>query len=110
MPWTIDNALENDTIHIVERDDAMGFYSFTVGTLSTVVTVEVSRLPNSENAAYRLSHCIHSPTQATPYRQSRPYWDDVPYALHRAISSITDYYREAVRAGHTPAESWLVPN
>ena len=108
MPWTLDKALDDDLITFTHRHDALGYYEFRVGNLKTVVTVQVSRLPKSEEARYILSHAIKTPTQAGPYYQSRGYWDDVPYALHQAISSLTQYYREAVKAGHEPQESWLV--
>lgn len=108
MPWTIDNALNDDLLDIVERNDEYGEYAFRVGELETVVTVTVRRLPQSEQATFRRSHSIHTPVQLAPYHTSRSYWDDVPYALHQAINGITSYYRQAVEAGHSPSESWLV--
>lgn len=108
MAWTIENALEDDLVDIVNRDDHLGIYEFRLGGLETVVSVQVSRLPDSNEAVYHRSHAINTPTQAGPYHQSRPYWDSVPYALHQAISSLTQYYDEAVKAGHDPQESWLV--
>jgi hypothetical protein len=108
MAWTIDTALEDKLINNVIRNDKIGTYEFRVGVLNTTVTVEVYRLPNGDEAVYRRSHDIHTPGQLGPYRQSRPYWDNVPYALHQAIDSLTSYYRNAVNAGYTPDESWLV--
>ncbi|WPZ30778.1 hypothetical protein T8A63_07385 [Sulfitobacter sp. OXR-159] len=108
LGWDIEDALDDDLITIVHRDDDLGVYEFRVGELQAIVTVQVSRLPTSERAIYYRSHAIHTPIQATPYHQSRSTWDDVPYALHQAISSITDYYSDATRAGHAPEEAWLV--
>ena len=108
MAWTIDDALDDSLIEIVNRDDSLGIYEFRLGQLDTIVSVQVSRLPGSDKAIYARSHAIKTPVQAGPYHQSRPYWDDVPYALHQAISSLTQYYEQAVSAGHEPKESWLV--
>ena len=108
MPWTIENALSDDLITMVHRDDDFGVYEFRVGSLETVVTVEVRRLPTSEAAVFTRSHSIKAPGQAGAYKSSRPYWDDIPYALHQAIDGITSYYRAAIKEGHVPKESWLV--
>ena len=108
MAWTLDTALDDESINVINRNDHLGVYEFRLGDLETVVTIQVTRLPASDEAVYHRSHAIHTPTQAGPYHQSRPYWDDVPYALHQAVSSITQYYRDAVKAGHRPQESWLV--
>lgn len=108
MPWTIDSALDDRDIEILNRDDEMGICEFRIGVLKTVISIQVTRLPGKERAVYTRSHAIHTPLQFGPYRQSRPYWDDVPYALHQAINSITSYYRQAVEAGHVPEDSWLV--
>jgi hypothetical protein len=108
MLWAINSALDDDLIHLIARDDEMGIYEFRVGKLKTIVTVEVGRLPSSERARYHRSHDIKTPIQAGPYHQ-RPFcWDDVPYALHQAIGSITTYYRLAIADGHEPQEEWLV--
>jgi hypothetical protein len=110
MAWTIEKALNDDLIHIVNRDDELGVYEFRVGDIETIVTVEIGRLPTSERARYHRSHNIKTPSQSHPYHQSRPHWDNVPYALHQAISSITDYYRMGVKDGYAPSKSWLVEN
>ncbi len=108
MPFTIDHELQNPLITVLQRDDHEGLYEFTVGTLDTVVTVMISRLPGSEECRYERSHDIKTPRMIAPYRQSRGYWDDAAYALHQAIISITSYYEEAVKAGDQPVESRLV--
>jgi hypothetical protein len=108
MAWTIDKALDDDLIHLENRNDDLGVYEFRVGELDTIVSVDIGRLPSSDEAKYHRSHNIKTPKQAGPHRQSRPYWDDIPYALHQAISGITSHYRDAVKAGHKPDESWLV--
>jgi hypothetical protein len=41
MAWTIDSALNDKDITVVERDDGFGSYSLRIGELSTVVSVEL---------------------------------------------------------------------
>ena len=110
MPWTLDNALEDDLITVVDRDDSAGFYEVRVGDLNIVVAIKLSRHLDSDTTDFQLSHAINTPVQAGPYRTSTPTADDPPYALHRAIDGLTSYYRDAVKLGHTPQENWLVPN
>lgn len=60
---------------------------------------------------FELSHWIKTPTQLGPYTPSRPYCDSIDSAEHRAVfTTIVEYHRQAVDAGHTPDDSWLVPN
>ncbi len=108
MPWTIDKALADDLVHLVSRDDKLGVYEFRVGKLATIISVSVGRLPSSNEGKYHRSHSIKTPKQSTAYHQSRLCWDDVPCALYQAISSITDYYRDAVKDGLVPDEAWLL--
>jgi hypothetical protein len=108
MAYTIEKALDDDLIELVNRNDDLGIYEFRVGVLDTIVTVEIGCLPTSERARYHRSHDIKTPSQAGPYHQSRYVWDDVPYALFQAIDSITSYYRMGVKDGYAPQESWLV--
>lgn len=110
MAYTVENALDDPDIHLETRDDDRGNYEFRVGDLGVVVSVKVGRLPGGNEAFYTRSHNIHTPVQAGPYVQSRGQWDDVPYALHQAVSSLTSYYRKAIEAGHAPDDSWLVPS
>lgn len=110
MSWTLNSALDDPDVKLVSRDDLFGAYSFRVGSLDTIVDARLIRSPAGEETRYERSHDIHTPLQAGPYQQGRPYWDDPGYALHQAIESITSYYRLAVKAGHSPDESWLKTN
>lgn len=110
MPWTFDNALDDEFIEIVDRNDEMGSYAIRLGDLETTIFIELGRFPKGEWTKFDVSHAIHTPLQMGPYRTSRPFSDDPPYALHQAISGLTQYYGDAIRAGHTPEESWLVEN
>ena len=108
MPWTIDKALDDPDIEVVDRHDEMGSYAIKVGSLSPVITIELGRFMNSDTTKFIVSHAIHTPEQAGPYRTSKPFDDYPAYALHRAVDGITSYYRSAVKAGHKPKDSWLV--
>jgi hypothetical protein len=109
MPWTIDSALEDDLVTVVERDDDEGEFILRIGDLNTIVTISLRRFMNDDRTRFIVSHAIHTPSQAGPYKTSVQVADDPAYALHRAVSGLTDYFREAIKAGHKPAETWLVP-
>ena len=108
MAWTFDEALADDLVTVVTRDDSVGTFEFRVGELETVITVELGRFMDSDWTKFRRSHAIKTPLQAGPYLPSRDFDDYPAYALHRAIDSITNYYRQAVRKGLTPSKEWLV--
>ena len=110
MPYTIDSALEDDLVTVLDRHDDMGSFAVTIGVLDTTVFIELGRFLTDDRVKFHVSHSIHTPLQAGPYRTSKPFDDDAPYALHRAINGLTSYYRDAVNAGHEPEEGWLVPN
>ncbi len=108
MPWTFDSALDDVLVAVLERDDEMGYFALRIGELDTIVTVSLGRFMNGETTKFSVSHAIHTPTQGGPYRTSKPFADYPSYALHMAISGLTNYYRDAVKNGHEPSESWLV--
>lgn len=107
---TLDDALDDPLSEVVDRHDDMGSLAVKLGTLETTIFIELGRFLQSEHVKFDVSHSIHTPTQAGPYRTSKNWDDDAGYALHRAISGLTSYYKDAVKAGHRPAESWLVEN
>jgi hypothetical protein len=110
MPHTIDSALDDELVTVLDRHDESGSFAVTIGALDTPVFIELGRFLTTDQVKFHMSHAIHTPVQAAPYRTSMPFGDDAGYALHRAISGLTQYYREAVQAGHEPDESWLVRN
>lgn len=109
MPYTIDKVLKDDLVKVVNRDDSRGIYEVRIGDLETVITIKLGRNLDSQETEFNVSHAMKTPTQAGPYRTSIPFADDPPYALHRAITGLTQHYREGIEAGHTPNEGWLVP-
>lgn len=110
MAYSIETALADKDITLIEQNDAMGEYVLTIGQLETPVVVTIRRLPHDETFEFRTSHAIKTPTQLTPYNTSQPFEKDYAYALHRAVSGLTEYYREGTIAGHQPNVDWLVKN
>jgi hypothetical protein len=110
MAWTIEKALEDKNVHLINRNDELGIYEFRIGELKTIITVNVVLSPSGERVKYLSSHTIKTPLQRAPYSQSRDHFDDRPFALHNAINGITLYYERAAHTGLTPTESWLVKN
>lgn len=110
VPYTIDDILGDPLLTVVDRHDEMGSFAIKIGKLQTVVFIELGRFRIDKTTKFHVSHAIHTPKQAGPYRTSKPFDDDWEYALHRAVTGLTSYYNEAVKAGHVPSESWLVKN
>lgn len=108
MAWTIDSALNNDELEKVEKTED-GF-SIWVKGISVEIKIIISVNGARGGFNYHLSHLIKTPEQIGPYRSSIPWGDDIAYTLHKAVTAITDYYKEAVRAGHKPSSTWLVKN
>ncbi len=109
MVWNFNNALNDPLVTVENRIDDWGTFEIRIGSIPTVISIELGRHMTSDETKVWVSHAIHTPVQAGPYRTSRPYWDDPEYALQQTISGFTEYYNQGVKAGHTPSASWLVP-
>ena len=108
MP-TFAKVLEADLVTLVSSDIAAGTFEIRVGTLATVITIRISKRRGSTGRyEYTVSHAIRTPEQLGPYLSSIPYGDTPEEALAKAIDDLTIFYSVGVRAGHKPAESWLV--
>ncbi|HZX18600.1 MAG TPA: hypothetical protein VFF22_17245 [Pseudomonas sp.] len=108
MPWTIENALNDDAIERTEETPTG--YSFWLKGIPTEIRVVLAVNPTNCGFNFYLSHYIHTPTQAGKYCPSRPWGDYEAYALHLAVTAITQHYKEAITAGHKPNENWLIAN
>ena len=110
MPYTIDGVLNDPLLTVEDRHDEMGSFAIKIGSLQTVVFIELGRFRTQDTTKFDVSHAIYTtpPIQIDPYRTSSPYADYWEYALHRAVDGLLSYYRQAVAAGHTPSENWLV--
>ena len=108
MTWTIKSALESGAIQ--KTEPTVDGYSFWLRGIPTEIRVTLSVNGVRGGFNFYTSHAIKTPSQIGPYRPGNAWGDDIPYALHRAVASITDYYDEAIKAGLAPDPEWLVPN
>lgn len=108
MAWDFDNALASPLIKVISRDDVWGSFKIKVGTIPTVVRIELRRQMNGDKTKALVSHAIHAPAQLGKYHENHPMRDNPEYALRRAITSLTDQYKQAVEDGHSPSADWLV--
>ena len=102
------SALEMAHVHGVRR--LVSEHQFFVGELSPRITVRLYESQERDRIEYEQSHFIRTPLQADAYQTSTPWGDDALYALNLAAFGITQWYDQAVREGHQPNDSWLVPN
>ncbi len=110
MTYLIDDVLNDPLVTVEDRHDEMGSFAVRIGSLETIVSIELGRFWTSEHTKFSVSHSIHTPLQVAPYRSSHTFGDYWAYALHRALDSLLSYYRQAVTDGHMPCEAWLVKN
>jgi hypothetical protein len=110
MPMTIDAALDNPLITVLERDDPSGHVRFRLGALKTEIDVRMSWRPELGKYVFTQSHAIKTPKQDAPYWTSRPYNDSAALALDQVVTGLCQHYKEAVDAGLIPDETWLVPS
>jgi hypothetical protein len=109
MPMTIDAALDNPLITVLQRDDPSGYVRFRLGALLMEIEIWVTRRPELGIYVFTQSHAIRTPKQDAPYWTSRPYNDSAALALDQVISGLEQHFKEAVEAGLIPDETWLVP-
>ncbi|MCK4829333.1 hypothetical protein KA005_77130 [bacterium] len=107
MAWTIDEALEDEAIEKFEK--TIEGFSIWLKGIPTEIKISLSYNGVRGGFNYHLSHAIQTPEQLGPYRSSRPWGDDLAYALHLAITTITQYYNISVKNDNEPSENWLVP-
>jgi hypothetical protein len=108
MPYTIDEILSNPLLDVVDRHDDIGSFAFRIGKLTTIVFIELGRYRNSNETKFSASHAIKTPMQIGAYHTSLPFADSWEEALDRAVSGLTDYYEQAIKAGHAPSDDWLI--
>lgn len=88
----------------------LGEYAFRLEGIEVTITIRLFDSIPSGRVWWSQSHHLHTPSQAGPYMTSRPFGDDADVALRSAVSGFVQFYDAAIRAGHEPNESWLVPN
>jgi hypothetical protein len=103
--WTIQDALDDELISSARREGDTFF--ICIGKLNTEISISLRRA--DFGIEFTPSHAIKTPSQLDPYRTSRP-WNNSPgAALRQAITGLTQYYKDEVRKGTQPEETWLVP-
>jgi hypothetical protein len=45
-----------------------------------------------------------------PHRTSHTFNDPEAAAVNQVVSAMSDHYKAAIGKGHSPADSWLIPN
>lgn len=86
--------------------------TFDIESLNPTVGVKVWLISgfNSPEYTYTLSHYFHTPTQVSAYRPGSRSHSTEQATIKAAISALTMHYPEAIKTGHEPDESWLIPN
>ena len=82
---------------------------FRVGNLSTPVRVRIYRRISDDALIIEQSHFIKTSLQYLPY-SVRDFVGTKTEVLDQVVTTMTNFYEEAVRRGYSPSESWLVPN
>lgn len=88
----------------------LGEYKFHLGTLEPEITIKLYSSFQDTRVQFEQSHFIHTPVQIDAYETSRPFNDNIDAALNQVLFGLTSHYESAVKAGHTPDNSWLVLN
>jgi hypothetical protein len=103
------SAFEKEHVHGARR--LLSEHQFLIGTLRQRITVRLYQSLERDCVEFEQSHFINTPLQIDAYRTSTPYGDDEDDALRLAVGfCLVQWYEQAVREGHQPDESWLVPN
>jgi len=103
------SGFENEHIHGARR--FVSEYQFFVGELPQMVAVRLYESLDRSWIEFEQSHFINTPLQIDAYRTNAPYGDNEDDALRLAVGfCLVQWYEQAVREGHQPDESWLVPN
>ena len=107
---TIDEALNDEVITVVARDDENWKFRVKLGELSTQIKIVITprRSGTSYPFQYSISHYLHTPIQAGPYMPSSPFSYSAELTLRKAITDLVAFYKSAIHEGHAPDDSWLV--
>ncbi|MBN2410521.1 hypothetical protein JXQ31_02440 [candidate division KSB1 bacterium] len=108
MPYTIETAFDEKPVENPRK--LLSEFKFNLSGIDTEITVRIFKNIINETVFFEQSHYIHSPVQIEPYHTNSNWGENEAYVLHRAIESLTDFYNNAINAGHKPNESWLVQN
>lgn len=107
MIENFDKILDHSLITTFVRDDDERYFVVFLGQLET--PLEIRLTDNDLSRSFVTSHAIMTPILEQPYDPSGATAISAVEALRVAIDAFTVSYRQAVNAGHTPNEEWLIP-
>lgn len=107
----------SEAIEMVLMHEAVSFprkflseYRFQLGELRPFITIRLYASIDGVGVVFEQSHFIQIPGHIERYRTSIGSAETEAAALHQAVSGFTMYYDIAMRDGHSPDDSWLIPN
>lgn len=83
---------------------------FNLRGIPLKITVKFKEVNKKGDVAFLQSHFIKTPDQTAPYEPGGRWGHDAKDALEKVLQTFRPYYKNAVGAGNTPNESWLVEN
>lgn len=96
---------------ITEIRVLVGEFSIRIDDSDMAIGVRIYFNPDvTQPYWFETSHFIKTPTQGNAYVTSKPFEATPEAAIRRAVNGIKMFYDEAVDAGHTPDETWFIPN
>lgn len=88
-------------------------YQVHLGELQTPIFINLWLDIDGNQIFPQFSHRLKTPTQIDPYAptNARQYEPGAPLdsLVSTMVTVLNTHYAEAVAAGHTPSESWLLP-
>jgi hypothetical protein len=99
-----------DCAHLEGPRRILSTYDFRLGSLPQRITIRLYWNISKRKVEFEQSHFLYSPAQFGPYITNSAYGNTEEDALREALKPLTTFYDYAIREGHTPEETWLVPN
>ena len=83
-----------------------------IGGYQPLIKIKIYKSSVIEGNPYHfdVSHHVHTPEQMSPYYPSRTAFSSEREAIDQAISSTTNFLKDAINKGHDPENEWLIEN
>lgn len=83
-----------------------------IGEYQPLIKIKIHKSSCIDGNPYHfaVSHHVHTPEQMSPYFPSRTSFSSEREAIDQAISSTTNYLKDAINKGHNPEDEWLIEN
>ncbi|WP_290649087.1 hypothetical protein [Aquisalimonas sp.] len=85
-------------------------YSFGLEGIPGVIRVRIYAGLEGDWFEAEQSHYLHAPGLDGPSVPETQRYQSVEAALQEVLESFTEGYGQAIRAGHTPSNRWLMPD